>query len=381
AGTRLRNEACAATPRSALRVQPGVARLLSGSEVRRRVDFACAPPADPAAGLGLDAPAQRSGADRHHVVAQCQVHRWRGGADLRRCRARAAGQPRGSLDSARRPSAPPRYARSRPHPLRRRADRPLGRGDRAGLRRAGRTIASGGSIWLPPCGERPPAGSGSLQPLAPAAAFGSRPLPVVPSGGPPARPCASHRPADCPGYTRRGPALAGSKRSPFMTRSPAAGTPAPPRQWWLISGRRGRLCALAAVAILLAFWGAMASFGPGGVAALRHRLSAGSGRGSVPPALAGRLGDTVASFDRRYLLAGIGVESHAAGDAYRRVYMIPEGRVVAEVLPDGRIRQLTIGRLRHVQQTWEPEAGDWSLQEARQIAVRWLPADAVVIGS
>jgi hypothetical protein len=166
-----------------------------------------------------------------------------------------------------------------------------------------------------------------------------------------------------------------------MTGSPAAGTPAPPRQWWLISGRRGRLCALAAVAILLAFWGAMASFGPGGVAALRHRLSAGSGRGSVPPALAGRLGDTVASFDRRYLLAGIGVESHAAGDAYRRVYMIPEGRVVAEVLPDGRIRQLTIGRLRHVQQTWEPEAGDWSLQEARQIAVRWLPADAVVIGS
>ncbi len=172
-----------------------------------------------------------------------------------------------------------------------------------------------------------------------------------------------------------------------MARAPAAGAPATPQRR-IVSGRRRLASALGTMAVLLASGSMAASWRSGWRAALLHHLSAGAGRdrlGSTAlPALDGRLGDTVASFDRRYLLAGLGVESHVshvAGSAYRRVYTIPEGRVVAEVLPDGRIRQLTIGRTRQVQQTWEPEEGDWSLPEARQVAARWLPTDAVAIGS
>lgn len=170
-----------------------------------------------------------------------------------------------------------------------------------------------------------------------------------------------------------------------LSRAPAAGMPATPQRHRITAGRRRLAGALGAMAVLLASGSMAASWRSGWRAVLLHHLSAGAGRdrlgSAASPALDGRLGDTVASFDQRYLLAGLGVESYVAGSAYRRVYAIPEGRVVAEVLPDGRIRQLTIGRIRQVQQTWEPEEGDWSLPEARQVATRWLPADAVAIGS
>ena len=109
-----------------------------------------------------------------------------------------------------------------------------------------------------------------------------------------------------------------------------------------------------------------------------HRLGTDdAGRaGQTGQMPAARLGARVETFDARYTPAGGAAPAASASAPYRRVYEIDEGRLVAEVLPDGRVRQLTIGRVRGVEDTWEPEPGDWSLAQARQIAVRWLPADA-----
>jgi hypothetical protein len=54
---------------------------------------------------------------------------------------------------------------------------------------------------------------------------------------------------------------------------------------------------------------------------------------------------------------------------------------VADVLPGGRVRQLTVSRLRSAQDTFEPEPGDWSLAQAQAIARQWLPADAALEGT
>ena len=108
----------------------------------------------------------------------------------------------------------------------------------------------------------------------------------------------------------------------------------------------------------------------------------GGAAGHTPPALQGALGDTVRAFDQRYALAGAPASGPEATERpYRRVYGVLEGRVVAEVLPDGRIRQLTVGRDRNAQDAWQPADSDWSLEQARAIARRWLPADAGTLRS
>ncbi len=97
-------------------------------------------------------------------------------------------------------------------------------------------------------------------------------------------------------------------------------------------------------------------------------------------ALQGRLGGHVSSFDQHYMPAGLaGPAVSAAPAPYRRVYDAPGGRLVAEVLPDGQVRQITFGRERPVLDVWEPAEGDWSLAEARELARRWLPPDAALL--
>ena len=103
----------------------------------------------------------------------------------------------------------------------------------------------------------------------------------------------------------------------------------------------------------------------------------------TPGPLSGRLGGDVGTFDARYRRAsGQDLSSSGApGRLYRVSYDVAEGRAIAEVQPDGRVRQITVSRPRTVQDTWEPEPGDWTLSQAQVIAQRWLPADAAHRGT
>ena len=97
--------------------------------------------------------------------------------------------------------------------------------------------------------------------------------------------------------------------------------------------------------------------------------------------LGGRLGDSVASFDRRYAHLGVGAATPTPGGSYRRVYDVGHVRIVADVTPDGLVRQLTVSRPRDVADTFEPAPGDWTLAQARAVAQGWLPADSRLTGS
>jgi hypothetical protein len=103
--------------------------------------------------------------------------------------------------------------------------------------------------------------------------------------------------------------------------------------------------------------------------------SGGSGTTERPSS--GRLGDHVRVFDARHpqpsdrLING--------GGPLRRLYELPEGRLLVDLTPEGRVRQVTVGRHRRAAETWQSEDGDWSLDRARQIARSWLPADATLL--
>jgi hypothetical protein len=85
--------------------------------------------------------------------------------------------------------------------------------------------------------------------------------------------------------------------------------------------------------------------------------------------LAGRLGGAVEAFDRAHA-------NRVESSAQRRIYVTPAGRLLLDLTPDGRVRQLTLGRDRAVNDTWEPDSGDWTFETAQRLARAYLPRDA-----
>lgn len=95
-------------------------------------------------------------------------------------------------------------------------------------------------------------------------------------------------------------------------------------------------------------------------------------REAHPPAAALdlRVGGPVVSFDARY--GGARIESAP----FRRIYAIPEGRLLLDLTRTERVRQVTLGRDRAVNDTRQPDSADWSLDRARALARPFLPPDA-----
>ena len=88
-----------------------------------------------------------------------------------------------------------------------------------------------------------------------------------------------------------------------------------------------------------------------------------------PHPLEGRLGGHVATFDRAHT-------NRIESSAQRRIYLTREGRLLLDLAADGRVRQITLGRDRAVNDTWEPDPNDWSLATAQRLARAYLPRDA-----
>jgi hypothetical protein len=63
----------------------------------------------------------------------------------------------------------------------------------------------------------------------------------------------------------------------------------------------------------------------------------------------------------------------------RRIYQMAEMRVLLDVTPEGRVRQITLGHARGANETWEPDLVDWPLDAARTLSRSWLPLDATAI--
>ncbi|CAA9214183.1 MAG: hypothetical protein AVDCRST_MAG77-102 [uncultured Chloroflexi bacterium] len=94
---------------------------------------------------------------------------------------------------------------------------------------------------------------------------------------------------------------------------------------------------------------------------------------AVTQALAGRVGGPVADADTRLVTAGmIQVET----SPFRRIYLAGDERVHLDLTATSRIRQVTLGRERAVNDTFTPDPADWTLDEARERAGAWLPRDA-----
>jgi len=91
-------------------------------------------------------------------------------------------------------------------------------------------------------------------------------------------------------------------------------------------------------------------------------------------ALDGRLGGHVSTFDRRY--GGVG---QIEGGAFRRIYAVTEGRLLLDLARNQQVRQLTFGRDRAVNDTRQPDPGDWTLERAQALARPFLPADAAFV--
>ena len=89
---------------------------------------------------------------------------------------------------------------------------------------------------------------------------------------------------------------------------------------------------------------------------------------SAPP-LEGRLGGHVVDFDRT-------LSNRVESSSLRRIYLTPAGRLLLDLTADGRVRQLTLGRDRAVNDTWEPDPGDWTVEHAQRLARPYLPRDA-----
>lgn len=87
------------------------------------------------------------------------------------------------------------------------------------------------------------------------------------------------------------------------------------------------------------------------------------------PPLESRLGGHAADFDRT-------LSNRVESSPLRRIYITPAGRLLLDLTADGRVRQLTVGRDRAVNDTWEPDPDDWTLEAAQRLARPYLPRDA-----
>jgi hypothetical protein len=87
-----------------------------------------------------------------------------------------------------------------------------------------------------------------------------------------------------------------------------------------------------------------------------------------------RVGGHVAAFDSRYRGAG-----QVETSPFRRIYAIPEGRLLLDLTRTERVRQVTLGRDRAVNDTRQPDPTDWSLDRARALAHPFLPPDATLV--
>jgi hypothetical protein len=105
----------------------------------------------------------------------------------------------------------------------------------------------------------------------------------------------------------------------------------------------------------------------GGVGALAATAAAVTALRRDP--LEGRLGGHVSAFDRAYA-------NRIESSAQRRIYLTPQGRLLLDLTSEERVRQLTLGRDRTANDTWEPDPNDWSLGTAQRLARALLPRDA-----
>ena len=106
----------------------------------------------------------------------------------------------------------------------------------------------------------------------------------------------------------------------------------------------------------LAALGALSATAAGALALRRHPLD-------------GRLGGPVDSFDRAQA-------NRIESSSQRRIYLTPDGRLLLDLAAGERVRQVTLGRDRAVNDTWEPDPRDWTLETARRLAHAYLPRDA-----
>ncbi len=98
-----------------------------------------------------------------------------------------------------------------------------------------------------------------------------------------------------------------------------------------------------------------------------------------PASLGGRIGGLIATWEQR---ASGHTPFRATGDRgeLRLAWMMPPGRIVADVLPGGRVRQVSVGRERQTSNAVDVDPDDWTIAEAGEVARAWLPRDAVFQG-
>jgi hypothetical protein len=127
----------------------------------------------------------------------------------------------------------------------------------------------------------------------------------------------------------------------------------------------------AAAAALATFAGVAAAL----AAAIVHRPTPVT-PAQAAQALSGRVGGPVADAEARLAAAGM---TQAETGPFRRIYLSAgpgDERVHLDLTAAGRVRQVTLGRERAVDETFTPDAADWTLDRARGRATAWLPRDA-----
>lgn len=126
--------------------------------------------------------------------------------------------------------------------------------------------------------------------------------------------------------------------------------------------RRAAARALAALALF-------AGLAAAGLPPLHESVTARPLAARDEAAVTGRVGGGVAALDLQF------PRGEPAGPL-RRILDVPDGRMLLDLTATGRVRQVTLGRERAINDTWEPDPGDWSLAQARALARPWLPRDA-----
>lgn len=99
---------------------------------------------------------------------------------------------------------------------------------------------------------------------------------------------------------------------------------------------------------------------------------------AIAAAIEGRVGGPVTTWESR--IGGMATRAVGEGDTARLTWTASPGRIVADVLPSGRVRQASVGRDRHVARSTDPDPGDWTLEEAQELARAWLPHDVEETG-